>query len=166
MGHPARANGENSTVVHRLAQPCDSFGCAKIAASMKLIVEILGPALRRASRRGSPMAWLGGAWPAIVGARLGERTRPQRLADGVLDVAVNGKEWRAELEGVAAEFAGRVNAAWGGTLVNQVRFAVARRAGPRLPRSLDNEHTPFVRTGCSPSPRDPSRKPRGEGGRP
>jgi predicted nucleic acid-binding Zn ribbon protein len=102
----------------------------------------------------------------IVGAKLGERTRPQRLADGVLDVSVNGKEWRVELEGVAAEFAGRVNAAWGGSLVKQVRFAAARRAGPRLPRSLDNEHTPFVRTGCSPSPRDASRKPRGEGGLP
>jgi hypothetical protein len=166
MGHPARANGENSTVVHRLAQPCDSFGCAKIAASMKPIVEILGPALRRASRRGSAMSWLAGAWPAIVGTRLGERTRPQKLADGVLDVAVNGKEWRAELEGVAAEFAGRVNAAWGGSLVRQVRFATARPVGRRLPRSLDNEHTPFVRTGSHSSRRDPSAKPRGEGGRP
>jgi hypothetical protein len=157
---------KNSTVFHRLAQTCDSFGCAKIAASMKPIAEILGPALRRAGRRGSAMSWLAGAWPVIVGAKLGERTRPQRLADGVLDVSVNGKEWRVELEGVAAEFAGRVNAAWGGSLVKQVRFAAARRAGPRLPRSLDNEHTPFVRTGCSSSPRDALRKPRGEGGLP
>jgi predicted nucleic acid-binding Zn ribbon protein len=156
---------ENSTAIHRLAQTCESFGCAKIAASMKPIAEILGSALRRAGRRGSAMSWLAGAWPVIVGAKLGERTRPQKLFDGVLDVTVTGKEWRAELEGVAAEFAGRVNAAWGGSLVKQVRFAAARRPGPRLPRSLDNEHTPFVRTGCSSSPRDASRKPPGEGGR-
>lgn len=124
------------------------------------------------------MAWLAGAWPAIVGVRLGERTHPQKFADGVLDVAVTGKEWRAGLEDVAAEFAGRVNAAWGGSLVKQVRFAMARTPGRRLPRSLDNEHTPFVRTGCSStsgaktggntreSLQDASRKPRGEGGRP
>lgn len=93
------------------------------------------------------MAWLAGAWPAIVGAKLGERTRPQKFMDGVLDVAVTGKEWRAGLEDVAAEFAGRVNEAWGGSLVKQVRFAAARAPGRRLPRSLDNEHTPFVRTG-------------------
>lgn len=112
------------------------------------------------------MAWLAGAWPAIVGARLGERTRPQKFADGVLDIAVNGKEWPAELEGVAAEFAGRVNAAWGGSLVRQVRFATARRAGPRLPRSIDNEHTPFVRTGSHASRRYLPAIPRGGGGRP
>jgi predicted nucleic acid-binding Zn ribbon protein len=140
--------------------------CAKIAELMKPIAEILGPALRRASRRGSAMSWLAGAWPAIVGARLGERTRPQKLDDGVLDVAVNGKEWRAELEGVATEFAGRVNAAWGSSLVRQVRFATARPVGRRLPRSLDNEHTPFVRTGSHSTRREPSTKPRGEGGRP
>ncbi|MGA8073938.1 MAG: DUF721 domain-containing protein [Candidatus Acidiferrales bacterium] len=133
---------------------------------MKPIAEILGPALRRAGRRGSAMSWLAGAWPVIVGAKLGERTRPLRLAEGVLDVTVKGKEWRAELEGVAAEFAGRVNAAWGGSLVSQVRFATARPAGRRVPRSLDNEHTPFVRTGSHSSRRDPAAKPGGEGGRP
>jgi len=112
------------------------------------------------------MSWLAGAWPAIVGAKLGERTRPQRLADGVLEVSVKGKEWRVELEGVAAEFAGRVNAAWGSPLVREVRFATARPGGRRVPRSLDNEHTPFVRTGNHPSRRDPAAKPRGESGRP
>jgi hypothetical protein len=158
-----------SRKIHSGAQACTGLRiirCAKIAAFMKPIAEILGPALRRAGRRGSAMSWLAGAWPVIVGAKLGERTRPLRLAEGVLDVTVNGKEWRVELEGVAAEFPGRVNAAWGGALVTQVRFAVARRVGPRLPRSLDNEHTPFLRTGCSSSPRDASRKPRGEGGLP
>jgi hypothetical protein len=158
-----------SRKIHSGAQACTGLRiirCAKIAAFMKPIAEILGPALRRVGRGGSAMSWLAGAWPVIVGAKLAERTRPQKLFDSVLDVTVNGKEWRAELEGVAAEFAGRVNAAWGGALVTQVRFAVARRVGPRLPRSLDNEHTPFVRTGCSSSPRDVSRKPRGEGGLP
>lgn len=112
------------------------------------------------------MNWLAGAWPAIVGAKLGERTRPQKFADGVLDVVVSGKEWRAGLEDVAAEFAGRVNEAWGSSLVRQVRFATARPAGRRLPRSLDNEHTPFVRSGGHTTRREPSAKPRGEGGRP
>jgi len=113
---------------------------------MKPIAEILAPALRRAARRGSPMGWLAAAWPAIVGAQLGERTRPQRLADGVLEVSVKGKDWRTQLETVATEFASRVNKAWGGSLVRQVQFAVARPSGPRIPRSLDGEHTPFVRS--------------------
>jgi predicted nucleic acid-binding Zn ribbon protein len=134
------------------------FGCAKIAAPMKPVAEILAPALRRAARRGSPLAWLAGAWPVIVGTKLGERTRPQRLADGVLEVLVQGKDWRAQLDGVAREFAARVNQAWGGSLVQQVQFALARPAGRRLPRSIDNEHTPFVR-----SRRDGSARPRGGG---
>ena len=92
------------------------------------------------------MGWLAAAWPAIVGAQLGERTRPQKLADGVLEVSVKGKDWRTQLETVATEFASRVNKAWGGSLVRQVQFAVARPNGPRIPRSLDGEHTPFVRS--------------------
>ena len=49
-----------------------------------------------------------------------------------LDVTVNGKEWRVELEGVAAEFAGRVNAAWGGSLVKQVRFRGGAAGGATI----------------------------------
>src|ERR1700722_3338025 len=93
MGRPAKNAGWQPALrgcarefrrekIHSVAQGCDSFGCAKIAASMKPIAEILGPALRRAGRRGSAMSWLTGAWPVIVGAKLGEGARPARVATG------------------------------------------------------------------------------------
>jgi hypothetical protein len=43
------------------------------------------------------------------------------------------------------EIRDRINQAWGGTLVREVKF-VAAKPGPRkIPRELDNNHTPFLR---------------------
>ncbi|MFZ0634599.1 MAG: DUF721 domain-containing protein [Candidatus Acidiferrales bacterium] len=124
---------------------------------MKRLGEILAPALRRTAARQSPFKWLAGTWPAIVGRRLAAHTRPSKLAEGVLDVAVNGRDWRNELEGVSVEFCSRVNEAWGGALVREIRFWVDRIGTPRLPHELDNEHMPFVRSRrSSPSDRRPA----------
>ena len=112
---------------------------------MKRIGEFMAPALRRATPQRSSFAWLAGTWPAIVGKRLAEHTRPSDLAGGVLHIAVNGKEWRVELEGVAEEFCTRVNQAWGGTVVREIRFSDDRKGHPRIRHEFDNDYTPFVR---------------------
>jgi len=133
---------------------------------MKSIGEILAPALRRAVKQQSSFAWLAGAWPAIVGKRLAAHTRPCNLTNGVLEIAVNGKDWRAELEGISSEFRTRVNESWGSSLVREVAFSDDRRGKPRLRHELDNEHTPFVRGRRAPAPHkaasaNPNEKPDG-----
>jgi Dna[CI] antecedent, DciA len=112
----------------------------------------MAPALRRATPQRSSFAWLAGTWPAIVGKRLAEHTRPSDLAGGVLHIAVSGKEWRVELEGVADEFRTRVNQAWGGTVVREIRFSDDRKGHPRIRHEFDNDYTPFVRGTRSTSP--------------
>lgn len=44
-----------------------------------------------------------------------------------------------------AELRERINAAWGGTLVRELSFALAGRESPAVSRELDNSHTPFIR---------------------
>jgi len=114
---------------------------------MKSAAEILAPALRRAMPRRSAFDWMVTAWPAIVGRQLAECTRPAKLADGVLRVAVSGSEWRAGLEGgeMAGEFRNRVNAGWGGDLVREVNFCEAKPRGAWIPKAANNSYTPFVR---------------------
>ena len=43
------------------------------------------------------------------------------------------------------EFSARVNQAWGGRLVREIKFVAAKPGPKRIPRELDNEHTPFIR---------------------
>jgi len=112
----------------------------------------MAPALRRATPQRSSFAWLAGTWPAIVGKRLAEHTRPSDLAGGVLHIAVSGKEWRVELEGVADEFRTRVNQAWGSNVVREIRFSDDRKGHPGIRHEFDNDYTPFVRGKRSTSP--------------
>jgi hypothetical protein len=43
------------------------------------------------------------------------------------------------------EFCARINQAWGGNVVREIKF-VAAKPGPKCaPRELDNEQTPSVR---------------------
>jgi hypothetical protein len=112
---------------------------------MKRIGEFLAPALRQTVARQSPFTWLAEAWPAIVGRRIAEHTQPSRLAGGVLDVAVKTKSWRNELEDMTGEFRTRINTAWSGNLVREIRFSAAEH-GPRVRHEFDNDYTPFVRT--------------------
>lgn len=114
----------------------------------------MAPALRRATPQRSSFAWLAGTWPAIVGKRLAEHTRPSDLAGGVLHIAVSGKEWRVELEPVAEEFRARVNEAWGSNVVREIRFSDDRKGKLRIRHEFDNDYTPFVRGKRSTSPAD------------
>lgn len=111
---------------------------------MKRIGEFLAPALRQTVARQSPFTWLAEAWPAIVGRRIAEHSRPSRLSSGVLDVAVKNKSWRNELTEMAGEFRERINSAWSGNLVREIQFS-AGNSGPRLRHEFDNDYTPFVR---------------------
>ena len=108
--------------------------------------EILGPALRRLGKPESALAWLAAMWPSLVGEKLAAHTRPLHFAGGTLDVCADGADWHNEIEGMAEGFRSKINRAWGGSLVRELRFKRAPRTGPRIPHELDNDHTPFVRS--------------------
>ena len=107
--------------------------------------DILGKALRRLDRPEAGLAWLASAWPSIVGPALAAHTRPTRCIAGRLDLAVEGKAWRQQLEPMQRELCGRINQAWGGSLVREVKLIAAKTGSKRLPHETDNDHTPFIR---------------------
>jgi predicted nucleic acid-binding Zn ribbon protein len=106
--------------------------------------KFLGGMLRRLERPEAALAWLSSAWPNIVGKILAKHTKPVRCQAGRLEIAADGKAWQKQLESMEKEFCARVNQAWGGNLVREVKFIT--KPGPkRVSREMDNEHTPFVR---------------------
>jgi len=70
-------------------------------------------------------------WQNAVGARLAQRTRPERLSDGVLVVRVPSSTWAQELSLLSAVVVDRLRAA--GHAVTQLRFSVGASAGPPEP---------------------------------
>jgi hypothetical protein len=50
-----------------------------------------------------------------------------------------------QLESMKKEFCERVNQAWGGNLVREVKF-IAKPGPKRVSREMDNEHIPFIRS--------------------
>ena len=106
--------------------------------------DFLGKVLRRLDRPEATLAWLAGSWPQVTGAALAAHTRPVRCVGGCLELAADGKPWQQQLEGMKREICGRINQAWGGTLVREVKF-VTEPGAARIPHEIDNEHTPFVR---------------------
>ena len=107
--------------------------------------EFLGAALRIMNRPEAALAWLTGAWPAIVGEALAAHTRPVRCAGGVLEIAADAKPWQNQIDGMARDFSARINQSWGHTLVREVKFVASHPAPNRASRGEDNTHTPFVR---------------------
>lgn len=107
--------------------------------------EILGRVVRKIERPEAALAWLTSSWITIVGKTLAAHTRPIRCKDGCLEVAADGKGWRKQLESMKSEFSARVNQAWGGRLVGEIKFVAAKPGPKRVSRELDNEHTPFIR---------------------
>jgi predicted nucleic acid-binding Zn ribbon protein len=121
-----------------------SGACYNLAISMTRAGEILGKVVRKMERPEAAQAWLIGSWATIVGKTLAAHTRPIRCEKGSLEIAADGKGWRKQLECMKSEFCARINQAWGGTLVREIKF-VSKPGPKRVPRELDNEHTPFVR---------------------
>lgn len=111
---------------------------------MKRASEILGKVVRKIDRPEAALAWLTSSWTAIVGKTLAAHTKPIRCEKGNLEIVADGKGWRKQLEGMSADFCTRINQAWGGRLVREVKF-VSKPGPKRVPREIDNEHTPFVR---------------------
>jgi predicted nucleic acid-binding Zn ribbon protein len=118
--------------------------------------DFLGRTLRRLKRPEAALSWLSAAWPQIVGPALAAHTRPLRCDQGCLEIGIKGKAWKKELEDLKPQFAARINQAWGGTLVREIKFVSSLstagsasgniKPGPgRFPRELDNDHTPFIR---------------------
>jgi predicted nucleic acid-binding Zn ribbon protein len=117
--------------------------------------DLLGGAVRRMKRPEATIAWLASAWPTIVGKMLAAHTRPLRCENGRLEIAADRKDWKSQLEPMREEFCARINQAWGGKLVKEVKFVatprtVSKADGPkpslkRATRESDNEHLPFIR---------------------
>ena len=107
---------------------------------------LLGRVAKQLQKPEATIGWLSAAWPSIVGKTLAARTRPVRLRDGYLEIAADGKAWQKQLDALKNEFCQRINQAWGGGLVRQVKFVV-EKPGPQksIRRELDNEHLPFIR---------------------
>jgi predicted nucleic acid-binding Zn ribbon protein len=114
--------------------------------------DVLGGAMRRMKRPEATLAWLVGSWPKIVGKTLAAHTRPLQCQAGQLRIAADGKGWKSQLEEMSNEFCARINQAWGGKLIREVKFVPAPRSaagkpGPkRIPREADNEYLPFIRS--------------------
>ena len=107
--------------------------------------QILVKAVRRIERSEAALAWLTRSWSTIVGKTLAAHTRPVRCQGGYLEVASDGKGWRKQLGSMKQEFCARVNQAWGGNLIREIKFVAAKPGPKRVTHELDNEHTRFVR---------------------
>ncbi len=111
---------------------------------MDRAAQILGKVVRRIERSETALTWLTRSWSTIVGKTLAAHTRPIRCQGGYLEVASDGKGWRKQLGSMRREFCARVNQAWGGNLIREIKFVAAKPGPKRVPSELDNEHTRFV----------------------
>jgi predicted nucleic acid-binding Zn ribbon protein len=107
--------------------------------------EFLGKVVRRLGRPEGALAWLTSAWPSIAGPALAAHTRPVRCDANCLHLAADGKPWQAELENMKREICARINQAWGGRLVNEVKFVSPATGAPKLRHEADNDYIPFIR---------------------
>ncbi len=112
---------------------------------MEKAAEILSDVMRQMRRPEATMAWLAGTWASIVGDQIAAHTRPVALSGGLLEVRTSGADWQKQLESMGSEFRDKINHAWGGRLVHELRFAAAKPSAGTVSKEEDNQHTPFVR---------------------
>ena len=131
-----------------MADPADKQRRRGATKLSELVARVLDPVT---ARRGFATADLVAAWPEIVGRRIAEGTRPQKIVwprgddtgmdGGVLHLAVDGP--RAVLiQHEVDQIVERVNAFLGYAAVARVRLIQAPVAGPAetpAPRPLDPE---------------------------
>jgi predicted nucleic acid-binding Zn ribbon protein len=107
--------------------------------------EFLGRVVHRLKQPDATFAWLASAWPLVVGQALAAHTRPVRCHRDCLELTADGKAWQRQLETMQRELCARINQAWGGDLIREVKF-VAERPGPHgIRHETDNEYRPFIR---------------------
>ena len=63
-------------------------------------------------------------WEALVGSRIAAVTRPQRVAEGVLFVAVANSPWMMELDLMKADLLRRLNAGKKAGRIRQIVFVM------------------------------------------
>lgn len=122
----------------------------------------LVPALTRpAFKRKSPAATqIMADWPELVGPALAAVTQPLRLASGTLTLACAGPV-AMELQHLAPQLAGRINAALGRVAVERFRFvqqapvaAAPRRKAPARPVRLPERVESALESVTSPELRE------------
>jgi predicted nucleic acid-binding Zn ribbon protein len=104
----------------------------------------LGNVIRRIDTPEATLAWLESAWPSVVGPQLAAHVRPLRCVGHRLELSADSPAWQAQLSSLAQNLRARINSAWGGILVRELKF-VPRAAASRPAHEFDNSHTPFVR---------------------
>lgn len=90
-----------------------------------LVPALTRPAFKRKSPAGAQIM---ADWPALVGPALAAVTQPLRLAQGTLTLACAGPV-AMELQHLAPQLAGRINAALGRVAVERFRFVQQAPAG-------------------------------------
>ncbi|WP_198373417.1 DUF721 domain-containing protein [Roseomonas rosulenta] len=94
-----------------------------------LVPALTRPAFKRKSPAGAQIM---ADWPALVGPALAAVSQPVRLSSGTLTLACSGPV-AMELQHLAPQLAGRINAALGRVAVERFRF-VQRMPGSAAPR--------------------------------
>lgn len=94
-----------------------------------LVPALTRPAFKRKSPAGAQIM---ADWPALVGPALAAVSQPVRLSSGTLTLACSGPV-AMELQHLAPQLAGRINAALGRVAVERFRF-VQRAPGGAAPR--------------------------------
>jgi len=112
---------------------------------MERAAEFLGRVVRRLKQPDATFAWLASAWPSIVGPQLAAHARPLRCDRDCLELETDGKAWQRQLETMQHELCDRINQAWGGILVREVKFVSAKPGPQTIRHETDNEYRPFIR---------------------
>lgn len=92
-----------------------------------LVPRITRPAFKRRSPAG---AMLMADWPGVVGPAIAAVTVPRRLSAGTLTIGCSGP-MAMELQHLAPQLIGRINAALGAVTVQALRFVQQAPAGAR-----------------------------------
>ena len=89
---------------------------------------IFTEALKNASADQAPLL----AWPLVCGPGVANRTRPMDFRSGVLRVEVPDKEWKSQLESLAADYLRAFNSLLEKKKVERIEFMVpdVRRSEP------------------------------------
>ncbi|WP_237182863.1 DUF721 domain-containing protein [Roseomonas marmotae] len=113
----------------------------------RLLGAVIPQVTRPVFKKRSPAAaQLIADWPAVVGPVLAAQTVPRSLTSGTLTLACSGPV-AMELQHLAPQLIGKVNAALGHPLVQRLRFVQAlvppppRRAPPPAPVALPEKVT-------------------------
>ena len=105
----------------------------------------LGNVIRRINHPDATLAWLEGVWPSVVGPQVAAHTRPLHCSAGRLELSADRSAWRTQISRMQQDLCARINAAWGGTLVREIKFMAPDANAPAMSREFDNSHTPFIR---------------------